>query len=103
MKHIKKFESFGEKVIQFRDHRGSKIESESTKKEYTKQELQKHLNDLYPGNTGFIISEYGDEYMVKVEMDGRYYPAGYCDSKFEDDSYYSSSDLNPWEFPNESI
>jgi hypothetical protein len=88
MKHIKKFnerfESFSEKTIKFRDHRGSRAESESTEKNYTKKELEEHLNDLYPENTGFIFTEYGNEFMVKIKVDDVYYPVGFCDSKFED-------------------
>ena len=105
MKHIKLFENFSqqaEKTIQFRDHRGSKVDSLATKTNYTESELKSHIDELYPGNTGFVITEYGDEYMVKVEIDGKYYPAGFCDSKFEDDVYNESYKVNE-EFKTDDI
>lgn len=90
MKHVKLFENFGQKTIQFRDHKGSKTDSLASQKDYTESELKTHIDGLYPGNTGFVITKYGDEYMVKVEIDGRHYPAGFCDSTFEEDSYQES-------------
>jgi hypothetical protein len=86
MKFVKTFENFTDVVtIKFRDHKSSKEESFETEKEYTKDELKKHLEDLYPGNRGFIITKYGNEYMVKVKIDDKFYPAGFCDSKFTED------------------
>lgn len=82
LKHVKTFESF-EKTILFRDHKGGKSDSLSTQKSYTVSDLQSHLDDLYPGNTGFMFKEYDSEYMVKVQIDGEYYPAGFSDCKFE--------------------
>ena len=102
MKHIKLFENFGEKTIQFRDHKGSKEDSFATSRDYTEFELQLHIDELYPDNTGFVIAEYGDEYMVKVEIDGQYYPVGFSDSKFQDDVYYNESRINE-EFETDDI
>jgi len=101
MKHVKLFENF-EKTIQFRDHKGSKVDSLATKRDYTESELKSHIDELYPGNTGFVITKYGDEYMVKVEIDGKYYPVGFCDSKFEDDVYNESYKVNE-EFETDDI
>jgi hypothetical protein len=101
MKYIKLFENF-EKTIQFRDHKGSKVDSLATERDYTESELKSHIDELYAGNTGFVITEYGDEYMVKVEIDGQYYPVGFCDSKFEDDVYNESYKVNE-EFETDDI
>ena len=102
MRYIKLFENFGEKTIQFRDHKGSKADSFSTQRDYTESELKTHIDELYPGNTGFVITEYGDEYMVKVEIDGKYYPAGFSNSKFQDDEYHNESKVNE-EFETDNI
>lgn len=85
LNYVKTFENFATETIQFRDHSGSKSDSLSTQKNYTREELQAHIDDLYPENDGFIITEYGREYMVKVKMNDQYYPAGFSDSKFRDD------------------
>jgi len=97
MKHVKKFnesKSEKEKTIKYRDHSGSLESSLKSIKDFTKDELEKHLKKQYDklDFDGFKIKEYYDKedsrtgwkktYLVQIKIGNSYFPAGYSDDKF---------------------
>lgn len=102
MKYIKKFNesnSEKEKTIKYRDHSGSLESSLKSIKDFTKDELERHLRNKYEELDlfdypfdGFKIKEYYDKedsktgwkktYLVQMKIGNSYIPAGYSDDKF---------------------